>query len=135
MPIGGDDLDKTKTAENHDMLIYLRRDVKWIVQTLQDFKENVSNRFDKLEKHMDDENKELRGELMDKINEIDKRYNERVSRLEKEVHNEIKPRIDKIEEKTTSWHSDVYKLLLGAAGGAIVLLIQLLLDMLQHWGG
>ena len=130
MPLGvPDDLEKTKTLENHDMLIKVSRDVKWLINQFKEFKNDINIRFDRLEDNIDGIKDELRDEFRNEIKELDQKYKEEIKEIHDTINNEIKPRLEEVEKET--WKSIGYKMALGAVGGIIVLLGQIIVDLLH----
>jgi len=124
-----DDLERTKALENHDMLIRVSRDVKWLINQFKEFKNDINLRFDRLEDDIGGMKSELRDEFRSEIKELDEKYKEEIKEIRDTINREIKPRLKEVEQET--WRTIGYKMALGALGGIIVLLGQVIVDLLH----
>jgi len=126
---GPNDLEGTKELENHDLLIRLSQDVRWLKTQFGKFESSIANRFDKLEINLGGLRKELREEFREEIKDLDDKYTKEIDDIRDEIDNEIKPQLEAVKRET--WQSIGYRMAIGAAGGVIVLLGQIILNLIR----
>ena len=127
LPENGD-LENTKELENHDRIIILTRDMKWIKSKLDEISQQIDDKFEHLDEKIDNKFSTLRNELLDEIKEVDKKHEEKYKELDDKISKKIEPDIEKLKE--SFWVQHGYKLGLMAAGGVIGILLDLILKYL-----
>lgn len=123
------DDEEYRDLKNHDLLIGLSRDVRWLKEQFGKFESSISSRFDKLEVGLNGLRKELRDEFKEEIKELDDKYSQEIQSIREEINQEIKPQLEVVKKET--WQSVGYRLAVGALGGLVVLLGQVILSLLR----